>query len=75
MKAYIGTKIVMSEPCLHYSFLKRMNRKIPIGSMNEPGYTVRYFDGYLSWSPKETFENCNRLLNDQEIRMIRVEEE
>lgn len=41
MKNYIGVKIVKAEP-------KEKN--------GVPGYAVKYPDGYVSWSPKETFE-------------------
>lgn len=45
MKNYIGVKIVKAEP-------KEKN--------GVPGYAVKYPDGYVSWSPKETFEKAYR---------------
>lgn len=42
MENYIGVKIVKAEP-------QKKN--------GVPGYRVKYPDGYVSWSPKETFEN------------------
>ena len=41
MENYIGVKIVKAEP-------QEKNGR--------PGYRVKYPDGYVSWSPKETFE-------------------
>ena len=48
MKNYIGVKIVKAEP-------KEKN--------GVPGYAVKYPDGYVSWSPKETFEQAYRELS------------
>lgn len=43
---YIGTKIVLAWPTE--------------GKDGQPGYGVKYEDGYISWSPKETFEAAYR---------------
>lgn len=51
MRQFIGTKIVEAEPAI------RQTVKEPCG---EPGYRVRYPDGYESWSPKEVFEAAYR---------------
>lgn len=56
MEQYIGTKIIEAEPML---------RKLPsehplIDRGYEPGYKVRYADGYESWSPKDVFEEAYR---------------
>ena len=45
MKRYVGTKIIHAQP----------EQRI-----GEPGYLVRYADGYLSWSPKDVFEEAYR---------------
>jgi hypothetical protein len=45
MKRYIGTKIIHAQP----------EQRI-----GEPGYLVRYADGYESWSPKDVFEEAYR---------------
>jgi len=45
MKRYIGTKII------HAQSEQRIG---------EPGYLVRYADGYESWSPKDVFEEAYR---------------
>lgn len=52
MKNYIGVKIVKAEP-------KEKN--------GVPGYAVKYPDGYVSWSPKETFEKAYRELDCQDF--------
>lgn len=55
MKAYIGTKIVQAEP---------------EEKDGNPGYKVVYEDGYLSWSPRETFERCYREVTDDEHILV-----
>lgn len=48
MENYIGVKIVKAES-------QEKN--------GVPGYRVKYPDGYVSWSPKETFEKAYRKLD------------
>lgn len=48
MPKYIGTKIIEAMPSR--------------GPNGEPGYSVRYEDGYTSWSPAAAFEKAYRLL-------------
>lgn len=55
MAAYIGTKIVLAEP-------KEKDGK--------PGYAVAYEDGYVSWSPKDTFERAHRLVSVMEAGLV-----
>jgi len=43
---YIGTKIITAWPAS--------------GKEGQPGYGVKYEDGYTSWSPKEAFEAAYR---------------
>ena len=54
MKRYIGTKIIHAEP----SFSQSDNPDI-----GKPGYRVQYQDGYISWSPKDVFEESYRECN------------
>lgn len=51
MRSYIGTKIINAE------FEAKDGR---------PGYRVVYPDGYVSWSPAQTFENAYRPVADDE---------
>ena len=51
METYIGTKIVMAEPCEAW----KDSGKHKVG---DPGYKVVYPDGYESWSPKKVFEEA-----------------
>lgn len=51
MRRFIGAKLVEAEPCAAW---KDMGGH----KTGDPGYKVRYSDGYESWSPKETFEKA-----------------
>ena len=51
MQTYIGTKIVMAEPCERWEEGGDVKAAVP-------GYKVVYPDGYESWSPKEVFEKA-----------------
>lgn len=51
MKQYIGTKLIEAEPCPAW-------KDAGTHRIGDPGYKVRYFDGYESWSPKEVFERA-----------------
>jgi hypothetical protein len=51
MKAYVGTKIIKAEPCKAWK--DAGDHKI-----GDDGYKVVYPDGYVSWSPKDVFEDA-----------------
>ena len=65
-KQYIGTKIVKAWPAFRCTFLGSKvvyvcaDEIVPPGAKVEDGYRVEYEDGYLSWSPKEVFEEAYR---------------
>lgn len=52
MRQYIGTKIVMAE--------HRHELNNPVESDPADGYVIHYPDGYVSWCPKEVFEEAYR---------------
>ena len=57
MKEYIGTKIVNAEPMNLGSYNNYRGWVIPEDEDPErEGYLVKYPDDYVSWSPKEVFE-------------------
>lgn len=62
MKRYIGTKIIEAEPAYKVDgkTVQPTDWPVPEGSKAEEGYAVRYPDGYMSWSPKEVFEEAYR---------------
>ena len=70
MKKYIGTKMVFAEPAYRY-WLEDGEKLIVAHDEDKPdrvkqatacddGYRVKYEDGYVSWSPKDVFENAYR---------------
>jgi len=70
---YIGTKIVAAEPIDEFTFILSKGQDPTLtrsGMPNRPGYKVRYEDGYISWSPKETFERAYRKVTLQEAEMV-----
>lgn len=70
MKQYIGTKIIQAEPAWR-AYDGYEGTEPPVISSDpkevfpyyqhvEEGYRVCYPDGYVSWSPKEVFEEAYR---------------
>lgn len=60
MDQYIGTKIIEAVPAVRkggkvYDLTGPIPRSM---EPEEPGYRVRYQDGYESWSPKDVFERA-----------------
>lgn len=66
MKQYIGSKIVKAWPAVQVEYAGRfpeyyeVGEVVPPGGIVKDGYRVQYEDGYLSWSPKEVFEEAYR---------------
>ena len=72
MKNYIGTKIINAKPINRADYNKFRGWELPANENGEDeGYLVEYTDGgklnvegfagYVSWSPKEQFDNAYRL--------------
>ena len=61
MKTYIGTKILQAEPMTRGEYNKFRGWPMPADeNAADEGYVVTYKDGYVSWSPKEVFEEAYR---------------
>lgn len=59
MEEYIGTKIVKAEPMKLGDYNDHRGWTIPEDEDPErEGYLVKYPDDYVSWSPKEIFEEA-----------------
>ena len=67
---YIGCKVIKAIPMTSDEFAK-LKGKSTDGAENAHGYKVEYEDGYISWSPKSTFERAYRLVSESELKMIR----
>jgi hypothetical protein len=53
MQTFIGTKIIKAEPCEAWD---QFGKHCP----GTEGYKVEYEDSYISWSPKDVFEEAYR---------------
>jgi len=66
-KLYVGTKLITAVPMDEAAFAAYKNEGGRLlGDQNREGYKVTYPDGYLSWSPKETFEAAYREVTPSE---------
>lgn len=70
-KTYIGTKIIAAEPMGEREFTYFKNGTWDERIPSRHGYKVRYEDGYVSWSPTETFERACRLVTPEERELLR----
>ena len=65
MKKYIGCKLLKAEPMTRGAYNEYRGWTIPEDEdPAEPGYFVRYPDGYVSWSPKPVFEQAYMEVDD-----------
>jgi hypothetical protein len=55
-QTYIGVKKIEAEPMRFGEFAASHGEGFETDRENDPGYQVTYPDGYVSWSPKDTFE-------------------
>lgn len=61
MKKYIGVKLIEAEPMNLGDYNKKRGWTIPDDENPlREGYLVKYSDDYISWSPKEIFEEAYR---------------
>jgi len=71
MKTYIGTKVINAMPMTRIAYNELRGWLLPSNENgDDEGYLVEYtdggtpnhasFSGYISWSPKEVFENTYR---------------
>jgi len=71
MRTYIGAKIIRAFPEDEHAFLDVVKgQTLEDGQPSRHGYRVIYPDGYVSWSPKETFETAYREVTKAEKDLI-----
>jgi len=64
MKQYIGTKIIQAIAMTLGAYNEKRGWTIPENeNPAREGYFIEYPDGYISWSPKEVFEEAYRETN------------
>lgn len=66
---YIGCKIITAYPCTLNEWNNIKGKAAE--QEDKEGYLVNYPDGYMSWSPKSTFEEAYRPINENEKLMIK----
>ena len=66
-KLYIGTKLILAYPLDECSFLRDFKGEDVTNRETREGYKVTYPDGYISWSPKKTFETAYREVTESEM--------
>lgn len=67
---YIGVKIIKAIPMDELTFLETVKGEKREDPVSQNGYKVIYPDGYISWSPKTTFENAYRLVTNGEKELF-----
>lgn len=72
---YTGTKTLDAVPMSRGEYNNLRGWTIPENEdPNDPGYKVVYEDGYVSWSPKDTFEKTYRI-SETPLDRVRNEQE
>lgn len=72
-KVYIGTKVIKAFPMTRKEFETKTNKAMTTDDYDkedEAGYHVTYEDGYMSWSPKVTFDRAYREITEKEKSLI-----
>jgi hypothetical protein len=59
-KLYVGCKLIRAYPLSELNYLRLEMGQNVSNRIDRPGYLVKYPDGYVSWSPKDVFENAYR---------------
>jgi len=70
IKIYVGAKIIRAFSEDECSFLQAVKGQDVTNRETRPGYRVIYPDGYVSWSPKETFETAYREVTEAERELF-----
>ena len=63
MNKYIGVKMIEAEPMRERTFLSEVKGQDVSNREDRHGYKVVYPDDYVSWSPKDVFEEAYRETN------------
>ncbi|WP_296879105.1 hypothetical protein [Thomasclavelia sp.] len=61
MKKYVGVKLIEAQPMTRGDYNKYRGWIIPENeNPNDEGYLLKYSDDYVSWSPKQVFDEVYR---------------
>ncbi len=65
---YLGVKLVNARPLTRGEYNHFRGWIIPENeNPSDEGYLVKYPDGYISWCPKNQFEEANRRIDNMPI--------
>lgn len=67
---YIGCKVIKAVPMSENDFRQSTGKPTVSDDEDSNGYRVTYPDGYVSWSPKEAFENAYRVVTISEKELL-----
>ena len=70
-RMFIGCKIIRAYSLSKRSF-ESMKGNEWDGSEDQQGYCVEYPDGYVSWSPRRTFEEAYRMISEDEKYLLGI---
>ena len=74
MQKYVGVKQIEAKPMTRGDYNKYRGWAIPENeNPNDEGYLVRYSDDYVSWSPKDVFDEAYREFNENELPQTALE--
>ena len=68
MEKFIGIKKIEAEPMTRGDYNDFKGWNIPAGeNPSDEGYKVKYDDNYVSWSPKQAFEEAYSKIGDKPL--------
>lgn len=69
-KTYVGVKLINARPLTRGEYNKYKHWQIPADeNPNDEGYLVQYKDDYVSWSPKEVFDQSHiEVIKNDELK-------
>ena len=70
LRLYIGTKVIRAIAMDECTFLKTVKGEDVSNRETRRGYKVVYPDGYVSWSPRMTFEDAYREVTASERELF-----
>ena len=71
LKLYIGAKLIRAVEMQEHVFSdKHKGKTFADTDISRPGYKVICPDGYVSWSPRDAFENAYRRVTDSERQLF-----
>lgn len=70
LESYIGCKVIKAKKMSLMDYNSKYKPDVKLDGNDVPGYLVKYEDGYISWSPQDTFERAYRKISSGEMNLI-----